>query len=656
MGAMFVFPVQDSTQDDNASELMCFVLPLGRCKNLDDEPEALPHLEAYERMKSWSLIPFICGVSIQRRWDTFRFILTNKFIKCVTFNAIVSLMPFHFHKSQSEDRSTQGDCGGDNGSCNTAQTMLDLILPSIWDLKLATWMLKPHKKEEELEFEKFTTGFPHLRPAPTTRPNGASYQLLGMLQAKDMLNFLYNLYPIVSSSIERKGLSTSLEEIEGPLQGILAAMECTGIGFLPSRLSSIQQNLESRIDALEVEARHIANDNTFLLSSPQQGSHILFDVLKIKMPSNLPPSKAASGSQHRSTSEAILQAIQAKSPIRIVEILLEFRSLNKLLTSYIRPLPRLARDFVQGSSDDGKNSRVRIHPMWMQTAVRTGRLSCRKPNMQQVPKGGTFGVAPRDSFCASSDELCLFACDYSQNEVRILAHMSNDKQLIQMFGNDDGIDIYKQMSSSITGKPVENVSDKERSIAKQVVLAILYGMGIPQVANKLSVDRTTAQRFFNLFYSRFRGVKAWIDSTKESARKNGYVSTIVGRRRYLDEIQSEDNGKRAQAERQAVNTIIQGSAADLMKLAMLKMASRLMDWNKEGVNTGGTGIAPKLILQIHDELLFEVMANSGDVNRLKAAVLRCCAGECERDLKLKVPLKMTCSVGKSWGVSMQEMK
>eukprot|EP00957_Ditylum_brightwellii_P127641 9734324-Ditylum_brightwellii.AAC.1 len=237
---------------------------------------------------------------------------------------------------------------------------------------------------------------------------------------------------------------------------------------------------------------------------------------------------------------------------------------------------------------------MRIHPMWMQTAVRTGRLSCRKPNMQQVPNVGAFGVNPRDGFVATSSEKCLFACDYSQNEIRILAHMSGDQTLISMF-REDGVDIYKQMSSAITGMPVDEVSDKERKIYKQVTLAILYGMGVPQVAKKLSVTRSTAQNFFTSFYRRFHGVRQWMEQTKDFARQNCFVTTIAGRRRYLDDINSTDTAKKAQAERQAVNTIIQGSAADLIKLAMLKTASRLMDWHKEVIEAGGTNIAPRLL-------------------------------------------------------------
>jgi DNA polymerase-1 len=169
--------------------------------------------------------------------------------------------------------------------------------------------------------------------------------------------------------------------------------------------------------------------------------------------------------------------------------------------------------------------------MWMQTAVRTGRLSCRKPNLQQVPTGSVMGVCPRNAFITSTKQSCLFACDYSQNEIRILAHISGDEALISLFTQPGTTDIYKQMSSVISGKSPDNVTDEERAIAKQVTLAIMYGMGINTVAKKLGIDRSSAQKFFQSFYGRFRGVKRWMDNTISFARTNKYVTTISGRKR-----------------------------------------------------------------------------------------------------------------------------
>jgi len=639
---------QQHSQNKHAS-FSCFVLPLGPTKNEDGVATAVD--PGFERMATWPVSPFICETSLPERWKAFRSILTDSRTVCITYNAAVGLMPFHYHREHDDSGRS-----------------MDLIIPGMWDLRLASWLLHSDRSDEELEFQKMFDGFSHLRTsASTSCPTNASDQLIGLLKARDYLQFLLVIYPIMNRQLNERGLRAAFDDIEAPLQSVLSAMECNGIGFEPDYLHGIQKKIETRIDELTIEARNLVRNSTFLLSSPQQVSHLLFDVMRISPPQAQGVSKAkAAGSQHRSTSEEALTTIQAEAKrkgqsYRIVDIVLEFRHLNKLLTTYIRPLPNFARKATttkkkksskrskkHGGSDESHGI-LRIHPMWMQSAVRTGRLSCRKPNLQQVPTSGAFGTNPRDSFKATSTTKCLFACDYSQKEIRILAHMSNDQALIAMFRGEQDIDIYKQMAAAIKGTEVEEVTDEDRKIFKQVTLAIIYGMGVPQVAKKLGISRQMAQQQTDAFYRRFHGVRRWMESTKEGARRNHYVKTITGRRRYLDDIQSTDRAKVAQSERQAVNTVIQGSAADLMKLAMIKMSARIMDWKKEGATSAGTSVPPRILLQIHDELVFEVMANPVDVNRLRDAVMRCCADECVREFRMSVPLKLTCSYGACWG-------
>jgi len=230
---------------------------------------------------------------------------------------------------------------------------------------------------------------------------------------------------------------------------------------------------------------------------------------------------------------------------------------------------------------------------------------------------------------------------YSQKEVRILAHMSGDRSLISLFRGDPNVDIYKQMSSLIRNKPVDAVTDTERAQFKQVTLALLYGMGPGQVAKKLSISKGSAQQMMSDFFRRFPQLKVWMDKTKADARKNLYVETIAGRKRYLDDINSNDNAKRSQAERQAVNSVIQGSAADLMKTAMIKMAANLMRWPDEN--------RPLMLLQIHDEVVLEVRMKASAIQRLKSIAFKSCCVECEKQFHLKVPLLLTCSAGRSWG-------
>lgn len=672
VGAMFVFPLDD----DQPNDLDCFLLPL--CP-IDDPDEGLQDIDSgFERTANWPPLKITCRSTLQERWGTFRKILLDKSLIKVTFQANVGLMPFHFH------------CAYDVINTNTEERnfgYLDLVLPNIWDLRLASWMLKPHGKEEDLELDIMKKGFAHFFPKEKVeRPSNPSSQLIGLIETKENLEFMYTLFPLFERLLDTNGLKDAFCEIEGPVQSVLSSMECFGIGFKAKRLMKIQQEIEARLDSLTSEAKEIAQDNTFLISSPQQVSALLFEKMGLSLPVESQANQHSGNStNHKSTSEESLKSLQksikarGNPGLRIIDLILEFRALNKVLTTYIRPYPHLARDSVQIHSRKGQgrskkkskktNTTRKIHPMWMQTAVRTGRLSCRKPNMQQVPSGSVIkGVHPRNFFTCSSQDSCLFACDYSQNEVRILAHMSNDQALIRLFSQPDASDIYKQMSSVINGKNVDQVTDDERAVSKQVTLAILYGMGINSVAKKLGINKSQAKSFFNAFYGRFQGVKSWMDNTIRFARENKYVTTITGRRRwvscsisasfsyplciltsiiifyrYLDDISSDNRELKSKAERQAINTVIQGSAADLMKLAMLKMANRITDWRQEG------GIPPKLLLQIHDELLFEIPANQSDVDKLKSVVTRACTEECQEELRLSVPLKLKCSVGLTWG-------
>jgi DNA polymerase-1 len=541
VGAMFILPTRDtvpSTSNYEAEAMDCFLLPLGPTCDPENGPNDID--PGYERMGHWPFLKITCDCTIKDRWDIFRSILMDKHVVCATFNAPLALMPYHYH------------CAHDNECSNVENShcFLDLVIPGIWDLRLASWMLSPHSDESELEFDKKREGFPHLWPkSQTCVEKYSSKQLQGLIRAKEQLEFLSILYPVINNLLHQNDLKGAFEEIESPIQSVLSAMECFGVGFKEDRLVQIKASIESRIKLLLAESRHIAHDESFLLSSPHQVSQLLFDQMGIEVPEDA-KRRNKKNTSHRSTSEETLRAIQKRNistsgkGLRIIDILLEHRALSKVLNGYVRPLPKLARKGpthlvrIQNNSRQRRQkkskkaiNRMRIHPMWCQTAVRTGRLSCRKPNMQQIPTGNVSGMCLRNAFTSSSKSTCLFACDYSQNEVRILAHMSGDAALISLFTRQGSGDIYEQMSSLTTGKAVENISDQERSVAKQVTLAIMYGMGLPQVAKKLNVSRQVAQRFIQSFYGRFEGVRRWMEETKEFVRSHKYVKTIVGRRR-----------------------------------------------------------------------------------------------------------------------------
>lgn len=559
VGAMFVFPMNvhdndagnDGPKNDIKQSLDCFLLPLGPTEDPEEGPKDID--SGFERMARWPFLKISCGTALRERWDAFRKIMLDKSVVKVTYQAQVGFMPYHYHCAfdvSSDSREFDSDkLVGEGLEGDETFGYLDLVLPNIWDFRLASWMLTPHEKEENLELEHKRAGFAHMYPYPKHgRPPNASPQLLGLIKAKEDLEFLYILYPTIDGLLERNGLKDAFRDIESPLQSVLSSMECFGIGFKPERLIKIQQDMESQMQKLTFEAKALAKDDEFLISSPQQVSQLLFRKMGLSIPAN---AVSEVRDNHLSTSEECLLEIQNSiktregEGLRIIDIILEFRALNKVLGTYIRPYPKLAREGLnqvrsrkssrrskKKSSDD--NQIQKIHPMWIQTAVRTGRLSCRKPNMQQVPTGSVIkGVYPRNFFTCSSPNSCLFACDYSQNEVRILAHMSNDEALIRLFSQPGSTDIYKQMAAVISLKDPVDVSDEERAVSKQVTLAIMYGMGLNTVAKKLGVEKVAAKAFFESFYGRFRGVKQWMDSTIAKARREKYVTTITGRRRYV---------------------------------------------------------------------------------------------------------------------------
>ncbi len=595
LGAMFILSTNNNESNENEKEFECFLLPLGRTRNKFID---------IARMVQWPIIPIQSNASARECWDVFRKILCDKDIVCVTYNATVGLMPYHYH------------CSHDFNEDGYQSSIAACEPRNIWDLKLASWMLSPHAPEETLEFDTKCDGFSHLRPKHHSYRNSMiigqeeSLQLKGLVEIQQKLEFLSIIYPIIQKSLEIQDLISSFEDIESPVLSLLSAMECHGIRLKSDDLHQAEAELQTEIDNLTKEARSITNNNDLLLSSSKQIQELLFDQMRIPFPTNGIKQKT------RSSSEEVLLAIQKQTEknnqprFKIIDIVLEFRKRNKMITGFLRPLPYFTRKATVAGNGTKRRSKKRqintaenenniirmIHPMWMQTAVRTGRLSCRKPNMQQIPNSGELRTKLRSAFVPSSQKCCFVSCDYSQNEVRILAHVSNDQNLIQMFHDKKGIDIYKQMASLVTGIEVDNITKEQRSTYKQVTLAIIYGMGITQVAQKLGIDRQSAQDLYNSFYRRFPRVKRWIDETKMFAYRHKYVKTIYGRKRYLDDIDSYDTAKKSQAERQAVNTIIQGSAADLMKLAMLKMASRVADWKREtNGNSTDKSLAPKIL-------------------------------------------------------------
>mmetsp|Transcript_5088 Transcript_5088/g.10275 ORF Transcript_5088/g.10275 Transcript_5088/m.10275 type:complete len:564 (-) Transcript_5088:243-1934(-) len=497
VGAMFVGDRCDS----------CFLLPLGPTETDEDEEDNRKEVTNYDRMTDWNVLPIFCAAPLSKRWGAFRKIISRGPKKCITYDAVFGLMTLHIHRV--------ADLGRDLAD--------GLIIKSTRDLKLAAHLLCPHDNEQELEFDTIIKkyGADNTRQdqekVPMMRmPEKSDLRLKGLVQTRNDLHSLLDIYQNIDDRLTRMGLSDSMDMIEGPFQNILAAMEVIGIGCSKPNsrgFRGIEKKLERRIAELEQEAKIIANDKSFLLSSSQQVSRFLHNKLKIKSLPEATESLKRDG--HKPTLAQILDAIKAAQRNndltdmlsqynyhKMIDIVLEFHHLQKILTTCVWAFPKFLIPPFPGFDHIGP--RMRLHPAWVQTSSRNGRITCQGPNLHEVPVKETFGFHLRDLFLPSDADRRFFAIDYFHNEIRILAHMSGDEELIQIFHNDmDNVDIYRQVSSLILGKHSNQVSDKEHAFTKQVLLAILYGKHISEVARELKITKEQAKTCFGTFFGRF---------------------------------------------------------------------------------------------------------------------------------------------------------
>jgi DNA polymerase-1 len=355
----------------------------------------------------------------------------------------------------------------------------------------------------------------------------------------------------------------------------------------------------------------MASDNTLNLSSPKQLGVILYEKLKL-----LPKDKKSS-SKSLSTDEETLSEIINDHPI--VAQILEYRNIKKLLSTYIEPLPFLI------SRKTGK-----IHTTYNQALTATGRLSSIKPNLQNIPIRTERGREIRKAFIPSGPGGVIMSADYSQIELRLMAHMSQDKDFIDAFLA--GKDIHSATASKIFGIPEEQLTREQRNRAKVANFGIIYGISAFGLSQRLNIPRGDSKQLIEDYFRNYPGVKDYISGMIEMAKKNGFVTTIYGRKRYLPDIASRNPVVRGLAERNAVNAPIQGSAADIIKIAMVHLFDRLKE----------EGIKSKMVLQVHDELVFDVLPEEKD--RLSFIV----KNEMESVAKLSVPLTVECQYGENW--------
>jgi DNA polymerase-1 len=417
---------------------------------------------------------------------------------------------------------------------------------------------------------------------------------------------------ILKEEIKNNNLTTLFYEIECPLIYVLADMEWTGVRLDLKALEELSCQYSDELKKIEKEIIEMAGVD-FNINSPKQIGEVLFDRLKIVDK----PKKTKTG-QYK-TGEEELEKIRSKHPI--ISKILEQRGVKKLLTTYIDAFPLLV------NPKTGK-----VHTSFNQTVAATGRLSSTDPNLQNIPIRDERGKELRRVFIP--DDGCLFvSSDYSQIELRIMAHLSGDENMIEAFNK--GQDIHAATASKIFKIPIEEVDQDMRRKAKTANFGIIYGITPFGLSERLTIPRTEAKELIDDYFSTFSGVKKYMENSIEKAREHGYVETVYGRKRYLPDISSRNATVRGFAERNAINAPIQGSAADIIKVAMVKIHKRLEQDNKKS----------KMIMQVHDELNFNVVPE--ELDYIREMVVE----EMENSYHMNVQLKTEIGVGENWLVA-----
>lgn len=406
-------------------------------------------------------------------------------------------------------------------------------------------------------------------------------------------------------------LSDLYDNMEEPLMRVLEKMECYGVKVDLDQLKEFAEGLRKEMNEREARIRELTGEPDLNISSPKQVGEVLFDKLQLD-----PKAKKTSRGSYP-TDEATLTALSDRHPV--IEEILEFRAVKKLLSTYIEPFPGYI------SRKDG-----RVHTTFNQALTATGRLSSSNPNLQNIPIRTERGKEIRKAFVPQDKDGYILSADYSQIELRIMAHLSGDEHLTGAFRS--GVDVHRATAAKIFGIPYDEVSGDQRRIAKTANFGIMYGISSFGLSQRLGISRSEAKKIIDDYFEAFPSVKTYIESTVTAARESGYVETIFGRRRYIPDINDKNAVARSLAERNAVNAPIQGTSADIIKLAMINVDRRIEE----------AGLKSRMVLQIHDELLFDTCAD--EVEMLSSIVKE----EMEHVTELSVPLTVECNYGKNW--------
>lgn len=485
----------------------------------------------------------------------------------------------------------------------------------VFDTMVASYLLNPSKMNHNLE--DITSEYLNFKKTPITDLIGEGKKKIRMDEVeiekvKDYCcqdsDAAFRLKDILEKQLDEKNLSKLFYEVEMPLLECLADMELTGVAIDVGYLAGMSKEMGKQLEKITSEIYEIAGAE-FNINSPKQLAEILF--VKLKLPV---VKKTKTG---HSTDVEVLEALSAVHALPAA--LLKYREISKLRSTYVDSLPQLVNQKTG-----------RVHTSFNQTVTATGRLSSSDPNFQNIPIKTEMGKQIRKAFVPGAKGHVILSADYSQIELRVLAHFSQDKQLQEAFEKDR--DIHAHTASLIFGVKESEVTSEMRSIAKTVNFGIIYGMSPFGLSRELKIDVSKAKEFIDAYFEKYGRVKVFLEDLLEEARRDGYVMTILNRRRYLPEINSRNNSVRQFAERAAINAPIQGSAADLIKIAMINIHNVLKE---ENLNS-------KMILQVHDELVFEVPDN--EIEDMKKIVKT----RMEEVISLSVPVRVQVKVGKNW--------
>ncbi|MHC1703332.1 MAG: DNA polymerase I [Tenuifilaceae bacterium] len=491
----------------------------------------------------------------------------------------------------------------------------------LFDTMLAHYLLEPEQRHNLNIISEQLLGYKPIEIDELIGKKGASQISMRSvpldkisIYASEDADLAFQLKEVLFKRLEQENLFELYKTIEEPLIHVLAEIERTGVAINTQALNEFAKTLNKELIILDDDIKSISGVPDLNISSPKQLGEVLFEKLKIATDVKLTKTK-----QYATGEEEL---VKYKDNHPIVDKILEFRMLKKLLSTYVEALPLLV------NSKTGK-----IHASFNQAVASTGRLSSNNPNLQNIPIRDEKGREIRKAFVPSSEEFVILSADYSQIELRLMAHVSADPSMLEAFHN--GEDIHTATASKIFKVPLAEVSREQRGKAKTANFGMIYGISAFGLSQRLSISRTEAKDLIDGYFGTYKGVKDYMDSCIKNAREKGWVATIFGRKRYLTDINSNNGTVRGLAERNAINAPIQGSAADVIKVAMINIHSEFME----------KSLKSKMIIQVHDELVFEVYRPELDV--VKDIVSRCMIGA----VNLSVQLEIEMGVGSNWLVA-----